>query len=312
MPRTASCGVNAAPPERQRADADAEAAVAVVEDRRVDDRARAPVVVELAVAGPRAAVAQRSVARDAVGAARVAAVGRDEDLVAAAVSLERVRAHEDLVGEPAGEPRPVAVVAEARALVPRLPAVDRREDRVVGKVDAGVVDAAAGVLREIGIAEPGVGRVLRTRRPEVAVAVPVDAAVGRGPGVDLVAVVRDECEVAPRRARDPVAVKMRRPLVRRVDEPAVQRIREHLRLAAGELLVDVHGRREPGRGRARRARAGKRNRDRGDRERARHRPQSPADQEFPPFILTPLDGVLPRSGEIEASGSSRPVRSLSA
>src|ERR1041385_3460827 len=56
------------------------------------------------------------------------------------LSPGRVRAHEDLVGETPREPGPVAVVAEPGSLVPGLPAVDRRKDGVVGKVDARVVD----------------------------------------------------------------------------------------------------------------------------------------------------------------------------
>src|SRR5206468_4901165 len=105
------------------------------------------------------------------------------------IALNRVRAHEHLVSETTREPRTVAVVAEPRPLVPRLPTVVRREHGVVDEVDTGVVDASAGVLGQIGIAEAREGRILRTRRPEVAVPVPVDAAVGRRPRVDLVAVV---------------------------------------------------------------------------------------------------------------------------
>src|SRR5205807_4903578 len=52
----------------------------------------------------------------------------------------------------------------------------------------------------------------------------------------------DEAEVAPGRRDQSVPVQVRRPLVRGVDERAVQRTRQHLRLAARERLVDVDGR----------------------------------------------------------------------
>ena len=230
---------------RKRADPDAEAAVAVLEDRRLDDAPVQLVVVELAERGPRPAVRERAVVSDPGRAARVPAVRGGEDLMAAAAPLDGVGAHPDLVRLAAGEPRPVPVVAVGRALVPRLPAVDRREERVVHEVDPGVVDAPARVLGEVRVAEARVDRrARRARAAEVAVAVPVRAAVRRGPDVDLVAVVRHEAEVAPRRAHDPVAIEMGRALVRGVDQGAVQGVREDLRLAAGQLLVDVDRRRE--------------------------------------------------------------------
>ncbi len=232
--------------------------------------------------------------------------------MSAAFSLERVRRQEDLLGKPARQPRPVAVVAVARPLVPRLSTVDRREQRVVGQVDAGVVDASAGVLCEVRIAEPCKGRVLRTDRPQVAVAVPIRAAVGRRPGIDLVAVVGDECEGPPRRARDPVAVEVRRALVRRVDEPPVQVVREDLRLAAGELLVDVHGRRERRRRRTGRARAGQRAGERRETEYHAAEPRLPppqrqclGGQEIPSFRSDTIRrGGTPWS-ENQASGYRR-------
>src|SRR5436190_14871186 len=73
-------------------------------------------------------------------------------------ALFAVRGHEDLVLLGAGEPRPVAVVTLHVALVPRQAAVVRAEDRVVGQVDTGVVDAAALVLAQVGIGEAGVLR----------------------------------------------------------------------------------------------------------------------------------------------------------
>src|SRR5205823_4824293 len=155
-----------------------ESAVRVIEDRGLDDGSAPLVVVELAVAGERAAVGKRAVVVDSGGAAAVAAVVRDEHLVAAPASLDRVGRQENLVRLGAGEPRPVTVVAIGRSLVPRLAAVDRREERVVDEVDAGVVDTAAAVLGQVGIAETGVFRwTRRTRTAEVAVAEPVGAPV---------------------------------------------------------------------------------------------------------------------------------------
>src|SRR2546426_732894 len=72
------------------------------------------------------------------------------------------------------------------------------------------VDAAAGVHRQVGVAEPFAFR--RADRAgiecvQIVVALPRCAAVGRRPDVDLVAVVGDELEVAERRADDPVPVE---------------------------------------------------------------------------------------------------------
>ena len=58
-----------------------------------------------------------------IDAARLTAVGRDEDAMVELV-LGRVGAHEDLVGMSAREPGPVTVVAVRGALVPGLAAVD--------------------------------------------------------------------------------------------------------------------------------------------------------------------------------------------
>src|SRR5437867_931394 len=81
------------------------------------------------------------------------------------------------------------------------------------------VPPSAGVERQVRIAEAGVDRrARRTRRVEEPVAEPVDTVVGRGPDVDLVAVVRDEAEVAEGRAEDSVAIEVRRPFVRGVNE----------------------------------------------------------------------------------------------
>src|SRR5205814_4493947 len=135
------------------------------------------VVVELPEAGERAAVRKRAVVVDAGGAAGVAAVVRHEHLVPGIASLDRVRCEVDLVRLRAGQPWTVSVVAVGGAPVPRLPAVDRREERVVGEVDAGVVDATPRVLCEIGVAEAGVDRrARRARGAEVAVAEPVRTA----------------------------------------------------------------------------------------------------------------------------------------
>ena len=235
---------------RHRADAEAEAPVRMLEDRGLDDGRLQLVVVQLPVGRKRAPVRKRPAVVDSGCATGVAAVVGDKYLMAAAAPLDRVGPHEDLVRVTTGEPRPVAVVAIGIPLVPVLASVDRREQRIVDEVDTRVVDASARVPGQIGIAEAGVfSRARRTRTPEVAVSEPVDAAVGRRPDVDLVAVVGDEAEVTPWRADDPVAVEMGRPLVRGVDQRSVLRVREDFRLAAGEILVDVDGRRE---GRSRR------------------------------------------------------------
>ena len=163
----------------------------------------------------------------------------------APASLDGVGRQEDLVGLAAGEPRPIAVVAIRGPLVPRLAAVDRREERIVDEVDARVVDAPARILGQVGVAEPGVlRRARRTRTTEVAVAEPVGAAVRRRPDVDLVAVVGDEGKIAPGRGDHPVSVEMGRPFVGGVDQRSVLGVCEDFRLAPGELLVDVDGRRE--------------------------------------------------------------------
>src|SRR6266536_6383441 len=65
---------------------------------RLDDGSLQAVVVELAVAGERAAVGKGTVVVHPGRAAAVAAVVRDEHLVAIAAALDRVGRHEDLVG----------------------------------------------------------------------------------------------------------------------------------------------------------------------------------------------------------------------
>ena len=227
-------------------------------------------VVELPEAGIRAAVRRRAGVRHSRRGAARAAVRRAEGLVAQR-PLERVGRHEHLVGRAAGEPGPVAVVALHRPLRPRLAAVGRREERVVHEVDARVVDPAAGVHRQVGIAEARVDRRAgRAGTVEVAVADPVHPAVGGPPDVDLVAVVRAEAEVAEGRADESVAVQVRRTLVGRVDERSVHRVGEHERLSSGELLVDVDRRSEcdPGclGGLSRRSEQQERRRGRGDDE----------------------------------------------
>ena len=219
----------------------------------IDGRLGEPVLrvveVELAEAGVVQAVVGPEVGNPG-GAARLPAIGRDVDLVVEVV-LQRVGAHEDLVRAAAGEPRPVAVVTVRRALVPGTAAVGRREERVVDEVDPGVVETAAVVHRQVGIAEARVGRGRRALRAQVAVSEPVDAAVRRRPDVHLVAVVDEEVEVAPRGAEQASAIQVRRPFVGRVHERAVERVGHHARLAARELLVDVDGRSEDGRSRRR-------------------------------------------------------------
>src|SRR4051794_18233224 len=171
----------------------------------------------------RAVVEQLAVAagvRDPGRRAGAAAIGRLEDLVAASVG---VGGHEDLVLLAAGQPRAVAVVALGRAAVPRLAAVGRREDRVVDEVDAGVVDASAGVLGEVGVREAG---VLRRRvgeaRAEQADLLPRLAAVRGRPVVDLVAVAAEPQE--RRLGRQADAVDVRRALVAGVDDRVVDRV----------------------------------------------------------------------------------------
>src|SRR5207248_4517085 len=101
--------------------------------------------------------------------------------------------HEHLVRGAAGEPGTIAVVTLDGALIPRLAAVARREERVVHEIDPGVVEASPRVGGQVGVAEARVvRRARRTGTPEVAVAEPVAASVRRPPDVDLVAVVRDE------------------------------------------------------------------------------------------------------------------------
>ena len=300
---------------RHRADADAEAAVSVVEDRRLDDRAVRLVEIELPERRPRAAVGERAVVVDSGGAARLAAVIRDEHLMAAAAALEGVRSHEDLIRLAACEPRPVAVVTIGVPLRPRLPTVSRREERVVDEVDARVVHAAARVLRQVRIAEARVdGRARRARRAEVPVAVPVRAAVRRRPHVHLVAVVRDEAEIAPRRAHDPVPVQVGRALVRAVDQRAVQCVGEDLRLAARELLIDVDRR---GEGRRRRAGSARSRQCSGECEqRPEQKPRAgPAkcDEHEPPPGSVPRRSEYPgrrkkRQGRPDGRGAAVPSR----
>ena len=225
---------------RERADPDAEAPVAVLEHRRLDEVAVETVVLQLAEGRPRAAVGQGAGVSDSGRAASQSAVVRDEYLVPqAAGAFEGVRPHEHLVRLAAGEPRPVAVVAVRRAAIPRHPAVNRREERVVREIDARVVDPPARILGQIRIAEAGVGRIRRALRAEVAVSEPVRAAVTRRPDADLVAVVRDEVEVPPGRRDDAVPVEVGRPFVRRVDQGAVEWVGHDRRLAARELLIDI-------------------------------------------------------------------------
>src|SRR5207245_4369053 len=104
----------------------------------------------------------------------------------------------------------------------------------------------ARIEGEVGVAEAGVvRRARRTRGAQIAGPVPVDPVLGR-PDVHLVAVVRDEGEVTPRRHGQTVAVEVGRPFVGRVDEAAVKGVGDHFGLAAGELLVDVDRRPEYG------------------------------------------------------------------
>ena len=153
------------------------------------------------------------------------------------LALLGVRAHEDLVLPAAGQPRAVAVVALDGAALPVVAAVVRREQGVVRQVDPCVVDAAARVHRQVGIAE---ARVFGRNRGEAGavevVALPGPPVVGRDPDVHLVAVVRDEVE----RVDDPVAVQVRRPLVRGVDQRVVLRVGDHARLPAREVTVHEH------------------------------------------------------------------------
>src|SRR2546421_190711 len=131
---------------------------------------------------------------DALRRAGVAAVGRLEDLVGRVLVLG-VGGQEDLVLAAAGQPRTVAVVAVRRAAVPRLAAVGRREQRVVGQVDAGVVDPASLVRGQVRVREAEVvRRIGREARALEVDDLPGLAVVLGGPHEDLVAVVDQELQ----------------------------------------------------------------------------------------------------------------------
>jgi hypothetical protein len=85
---------------------------------------------------------------DPVRRAGPSAVGGPEHLVAGARGVGR---EEDLVPAGARQPWPIALAAVDRPLRPRSAAVGGREQRVVDEVDAGVVDPAALVLRQVGV-----------------------------------------------------------------------------------------------------------------------------------------------------------------
>src|SRR5207302_3702441 len=109
---------------RHRADADAETAVAVIEDGRLDHGPVQLVVVELPEAGKGPAAGERTVIVDSGRTAGIAAVVRDEHLVPAVAPLERVGREIDLVRLRTREPRSVAVVTIGRSAVPGLSPVD--------------------------------------------------------------------------------------------------------------------------------------------------------------------------------------------
>ena len=97
------------------------------------------VVEELSLALVSAAIGRTSVVEDPAGSARGSRVGALEDLVPGFLG---VRGKEHLVRLAAGEPWPIALMALRGAGRPGLTAVLRGEQRVVGQVDARVVDVA--------------------------------------------------------------------------------------------------------------------------------------------------------------------------
>src|SRR5439155_1572674 len=148
---------------------------------------------DLVVAGVLCFGWERPNIRDPIDQTNLAAINGAKDLVREQ-TLNSVNGHEHLVAPHTNQPQAIAVVALKRAAVPRLTAVGKKKQRVVREVNTNVVDAPAGILRQIQITEAHVLRRVRREAAAEVVALPSPPTVVREPHVDLVAVAREERE----------------------------------------------------------------------------------------------------------------------